>query len=62
MTDQPVLNETEWQLVLELLERERSELPAEIRHTRTSSVRDDLHRRADMVKGLLGRLRQPAEA
>jgi len=61
MTDQPVLNENEWQLVVELLERERGELPAEIRHTRTSRVRDDLHRRADMVKGLLGRLRQPAE-
>jgi hypothetical protein len=61
MDDQPKLSEAEWDLVVELLERERAELPVEIRHTRTSSVRDELHRREDMVRDLLGRLRKPAE-
>ena len=62
MTDQPELAEAEWDLVVELLERERAELPVEIRHTRTASVRDELHRREDMVRDLLARLRRPAEA
>jgi hypothetical protein len=61
MDDQPKLSEAEWDLVVELLERERAELPVEIRHTRTASVRDELHRREDMVSDLLTRLRKPAE-
>ena len=61
MTDQQKLSDVEWELVVELLERERSELSPEIRHTRTSSVRDDLHRRQEMVKELLERLKQPAK-
>jgi hypothetical protein len=56
------LSEAEWELVVELLERERSELPSEIRHTRTSSVRDELRARETMVQGLLERLRRPATA
>jgi len=57
MYDEPRLSEAEWALVLELLERERSELPVEIHHTRSSSVRTELQDRAEMVRGLLGRLR-----
>ena len=57
MYDEPRLSEAEWALVLELLERERSELPVEIHHTRSSSVRTELQERAEMVRGLLGRLR-----
>ena len=59
MYDEPRLSEAEWALVLELLERERSELPVEIHHTRSSSVRTELQDRAEMVRGLLGRLRTP---
>jgi len=55
---QPVLTEEEWALVVELLEREEKELPAEIHHTRTSTVRDELHKRLGMVRGLLERLRK----
>ena len=62
MTDQPELSEAEWALMLELLQRERSELPVEIRHTRTSSVREELHRRQEMVQGLLQRLKKPTMA
>ncbi len=62
MTDQPELSEAEWALMLELLQRERSELPVEIRHTRTSSLREELHRRQEMVQGLLQRLKKPTPA
>jgi hypothetical protein len=39
-----------------LLQRERSELPPEIHHTRTVEVREDLHRRLDLVENLLKKL------
>jgi hypothetical protein len=57
MYDEPRLSDEEWALIVELLERERSELPVEIHHTRSSSVRTELQQRAEMVRGLLSRLR-----
>ena len=60
MTDQPTLSDPEWELVIELLERERGELPVEIRHTRTSTLRVELHQRADLVRDLLHRLKKVA--
>ena len=57
MIAQPELTEAEWELVIEMLERERGELPSEIRHTRTSSVHDELRQREDAVRCLLNRLR-----
>jgi hypothetical protein len=57
MLDQPKLSEEEWALVIELLQRERGELPVEVHHTRNSRVRGDLQRRAHMVQELLDRLR-----
>lgn len=56
MHDEPRLSAMEWELVVELLERERNELPVEIHHTRNSSVHDELQHRAEMVRELLGRL------
>ncbi len=56
MDAQPVLSEAEWGLVVELLEREQSELPSEIRHTRTSSLRAELRERERVVRHLLERL------
>jgi len=53
---QPVLTEEEWDLVIELLERKRSELLIEIRHTRTRDFRDQLRKRLDLVEQLLQRL------
>ena len=35
MYDEPKITEAEWALIVEMLERERSELPVEIHHTRT---------------------------
>jgi hypothetical protein len=58
MYDEPRLSEEEWDLVVQLLECERNELPVEIHHTRNSSVRAELQQRADIVRRLLDRLRQ----
>jgi hypothetical protein len=62
MNEQPKLSEAEWALIVELLESERHELPVEIHHTRNADVRQQLHRRAEMVESLLQRLRMPAVA
>jgi hypothetical protein len=59
MYDEPKLSDEEWELIVELLECERSELPVEIHHTRNSSVRAELQQRTDIVRRLLDRLRQP---
>jgi hypothetical protein len=60
MYDQPRLSETEWALVIELLQREREELPVEIHHCRVASYREELRRRQEMVHGLLERLHEAA--
>ncbi len=60
MHEQPILSDAEWQLVIELLERERSDLPAEIRHTRTSTMRQELHDRLELVRELVHRLSEVA--
>jgi hypothetical protein len=54
---QPTLTDAEWELIIELLEHERGELPAEIRHTDTTDVRQRLQHRLELVTGLLSRLR-----
>jgi len=59
MNDRPNLTEAEWMLVVELLQREQNELPTEIHHTRSSSLRDELRARRKMVDGLLQRLKTP---
>lgn len=53
---QPVLGDSEWALVIELLERERKELPAQIHHSRTGTFTGDLRARLTMVEQLLERL------
>ncbi len=55
------LSESERALLLELLENEHSELPVEIRHTRNSVMREELHDRAKLVQDLIDRMRTPAE-
>ena len=61
MGDQPELSKEEWAILLGLLEQERAELHPKIRHTRTSSLRDELHRRLETIEALLERLRPLAE-
>ena len=56
MNELPELSEDEVALVLELLEREERELPSEMHHTRSADYRDALHRRLELVRGLVSRL------
>ena len=58
MLEQLQLSAPDWELVVELLERENRELPTEIHHTRTSSIRDQLRARQAAVRSLLERLRE----
>ena len=52
------LNDEEWRLVVELLENERNELPAEIHHTDTTEYRAQLSQRLETVSQLLDALRK----
>jgi len=58
---QPALTDEEWGLVIELLERERRELPSEIHHTATREMRRTLRARLDLVDQILARLGHTAE-
>lgn len=57
VNEQISLTGDEKSLIVELLERERRELPAEIHHTRTPAVRDELHNRVRRIEQLLAKLR-----
>ena len=56
MHDQPELNEGEWSLICELLERERDELPSEIHHTRNHELREILKLLRQMIDALLDKV------
>ncbi len=58
MSQQPVLTEAEWRLVLELLERESYYLPVEIHHTHKRSYRADLRSRLDVISDMAERIRR----
>lgn len=49
-------NEEELPLLTELLDAERARLLVGIRHTFHREYRDELHRRLDLVEGLLKRV------
>ena len=57
MNDQRPLSQAEWDLVAELLEQECRELPVEIHHTRTSSVKTQLQDRLEMARSALEHVR-----
>ncbi len=57
MYDEPMFSEGQWELMLQLLEREQDELPVEIHHTNRSSVREELQQRAEMVREMISRIR-----
>jgi len=52
----PQLSLEEWDLVHELLAREWSELAVEIRHTSSSHLKEQLHKRRETIRELLDRL------
>jgi hypothetical protein len=50
------LSDMEWQLLLNLLQDERDELPQEIRHTDNRGVRGQIKERQQLVEQLLERM------
>jgi hypothetical protein len=57
----PALSDAEWDLLLELLERQQRELLVEIRHSDSGAFKQQLRLRLEMVNSLIDRLR-PSEA
>lgn len=57
---QTELSDAEWDLIVEVLEAKRAELPTEIHHTAKLAYRDELRRRLDLIEGLLEKLKRPA--
>ena len=57
---QPVLTEAEWALILELLARERHDLPIEIHHTSTRKYREELRDRLRVIEQMLTRFEEAA--
>ena len=56
MPTPPAWTDEEIQLVLDLLQEERRELPPEIRHTDTARVKEDLEKRLQLVNALIQKL------
>ena len=48
-------SDRDWDLVVELLEREKNNLPSEIRHTSTSEYRETLRERRNQITRMLRR-------
>lgn len=57
MKKELTLSDQEWELVLELLRRERGEIPAEIRHTDSREYRHALQAREAMMDNLIARIK-----
>jgi hypothetical protein len=61
MTEQLKLSPAEWELLVELLQREHNDLPVEIHHCRVAAYREELHRRQALVQALLDRMQVVVE-
>ena len=57
MPTTPAWTDEEIQLVLDLLQTERRELPPEIHHTDTARVKEDLEKRLQLVNALIEKLK-----
>lgn len=63
MSSQPVLVTEEWEIIIELLESERSSLPTEIHHADRAEIREKLRQRLELLDGLIAKIREiPATA
>jgi hypothetical protein len=58
MSPAPMLTNEDWEIIIELLERESSTLMREVRHTDTAKMREMLRRRSTRVDDILSRLRR----
>ena len=56
----PALSETEWAIILELLIRERRDLPIEIHHTSARRYREELRERLAVIEKVIERLEKKA--
>ena len=54
------LSEAEWAIILELLTRERHDLPIEIHHTRARRYREELRERLELIEKMIERLEPKA--
>ena len=59
MNGESMLTDAQWAIVIELLQRERRELPSELHHSQARSVRDGLRHRLEEIDALLEKLGQP---
>ena len=57
------LSDAEWDVIADLLRQERGELPAEIHHTDSPTLGDELQKRQALVAGILAKMSnvKPAE-
>ncbi len=62
MAETMTFTDQQWALIVQLLEREARELPSEIRHTSSYSVREELRRRLAMLREMITRFHEPAGA
>jgi aromatic ring-cleaving dioxygenase len=60
MITEPVLTDVEWMLLVELLERERGQLPTEIHHCVVPDAKSHLKQRLRLVEALLLKLQTPS--
>jgi len=56
MGEEPKLSEAEWALVIDLLERERADLPVQMHESRSFTEREELRVRSEAVRKLLTRI------
>jgi len=59
--ESPRLTESEWAIVVEILEQERDELHTVIHHTDSLEAREELRERLKSVEAMLERLSAPLE-
>jgi hypothetical protein len=62
MNEHLELSRAEWELIVELLQREHGRLPIEIHHCRVRRYREGLRRRLELVEGLQDRMQPAVEA
>jgi hypothetical protein len=61
MNEHLKLSRVEWELIVELLQREHGRLPIEIHHCRVRRYREGLRRRLELVEGLQDRVQVAVE-
>ncbi len=61
MNDSQQISAREWELIVQLLNEEKDQLPSEIHHTDNAQTKKDLEERKQMVEDLLARVNSAAQ-